>query len=56
MQSELTELTEKLVKLQLFMAGEEFRKLPGHSRNLLAYQSRAMATYAHVLSERISFG
>ncbi len=52
---ELDRLTERVVKLRRFIAGEEFYKLAERQQNLLKKQSIAMNEYADILSERLGF-
>ena len=50
---ELTELTEKMVRLRRFMVTEEYFNLPGAQCDLLRRQSIIMHDYADVLIERL---
>lgn len=50
---ELTELTEKLVRLRRFLVSEEFYKLSEQQCNLLRNQAGAMSQYADILTKRL---
>jgi hypothetical protein len=50
---ELTELTEKMVRLRRFMVTEAYFELPGEQASLLRRQSIIMHDYADVLIERL---
>ena len=51
--NELTELTNKIIKLMKFTETEEFRKLSNEMQNLLITQQSAMNTYCYILQSRI---
>jgi len=51
--NELTELTERLVRLRQFMLKEDFFKLSELQANLLQEQSAAMCEYANILTQRL---
>ena len=51
--NELTELTNKIIKLMKFSKTEEFRKLSNEMQNLLIAQHSAMNTYCCILQARI---
>jgi len=52
MDVEQDELDARLRKLQLFLEGDLFNKLPEKDRDLLTTQSKAMATYSLALRDR----
>lgn len=53
MYAERTELQEKLVKLNNFMATPEFKLLPIVKQSLLRDQSKAMTDYFQILTVRL---
>ncbi len=50
---ELTELTEKTVKLRRFMVSKEYFDLPSEQRALLRKQALIMGEYADILIKRL---
>ena len=53
MYAERTELQEKMVKLNNFMATPEFKLLPIVKQSLLSDQSKAMNDYFQILTVRL---
>ena len=53
MYAERTELQEKMVKLNNFMAAPEFKLLPIVKQSLLRDQSKAMTDYFQILTVRL---
>lgn len=51
--TEVTELDEKILKLNAFLEGEIFLTLPEIDQNLLIKQVNAMEEYSYLLGERI---
>ena len=51
--SELTEITNRTIKLMKFHQSEEFNKLSNEMQNLLMAQHSAMTTYCCILQARI---
>lgn len=43
-----------LEKVRAFMAGEQYRELPGKLQNLMSAQELVMADYSHFLGEQIA--
>lgn len=50
---ELTNLTDKIVRLRWFIAGQEFLQIGSVQRLLLLDQSEQMAAYADTLVKRL---
>ena len=51
--SELTEITNRIIKLMKVQKTEEFNKLSNEMQNLLIAQLSAMNTYCYILQARI---
>ena len=51
---ELTELEDKIGKLQVFIIGDCFASLPVAEQGRLALQHKIMESYAMVLKQRIA--
>ena len=54
MEIETEELSNRIVKLEQFMSGDDFKAFSGDDRFLLAIQHHMMLLYSSVLDKRIS--
>lgn len=54
LQTEMSELDDKIEKLSEFLLSDNFMKIDSVQQTLLRIQHSAMITYRHCLNERLS--